>query len=313
MYRLRGNTFLLLLLRAGNQILLNPQEYGESKGGITKPNMLADLIRLTDTTYHPAKIETLASYFSKYLSGDPPASPSYLPFRNPAYRHGLEARIADDYPAVLRQMDSFCRTYLTQEKYPLRLLVAGLVDTILADDSFDGEFDVGGKKVDKKTLDLENKFLLQPFLASVWSNILENHPDTGEGKPTYDAWTEAAGYNTAREITTNIGTERAKKIDVSTDLPEEILTETSIEDAPREEKEAEPVVQELHEEEIESEPVVEEIHEEEPRVEIYEAPYTDPRTKQQVVAQFRVEAKDNGVAIGQVFGGLVIGKRGKDE
>lgn len=88
---------------------------------------------------------------------------------------------------------------------------------------------------------------------------------------------------------------------------------TCIEDAPREEKEAEPVVEELHEEEIESEPVVEEIHEEEPRVEIYEAPYTDPRTKQQVIAQFRVEAKDNGVAIGQVFGGLVIGKRGKDE
>lgn len=229
MERLRGNTFLLLLLRAGCQVLLNPQEYGESKDGVTKPNMLADLIRLTNTNYHPAKMDTLASYFSKYLSGEPPKSPSYLPFSNPAYQHGLESRISDNYPAVLRQMDRFCRTYLTQENYPLRLLVAGLVDAILADDSFDGEFDVGGKMVKKADLDRETKYILQPFLVSVWSNILANHPDTREGAETYFAWTEDAGYNTAREITTSIGAERAKKIAVSTDLPEEMLAETAAE------------------------------------------------------------------------------------
>lgn len=227
MDRLRGNTFLLLLLRAGCQVLLNPQEYGESKGGVTKPNMLADLIRLTDTNYHPAKIDTLASYFSKYLAGEPPRSPAYLPFSNPAYQHGLESRIADDYPAVLTQMDLFCRTYLTQDNFPLRLLVAGLVDAILADDSFDGEFDIGKKTVNKADLDRETKFLLQPFLASVWSNILANHPDTSEGAETYLAWTEDAGYNTAREITTNIGAERAKRIAVSTDLPEEMLVDAA--------------------------------------------------------------------------------------
>lgn len=231
MERLRGNTFLLLLLRAGCQVLLNPQEYGESKDGVTKPNMLADLIRLTDTNYHPAKIETLASYFSKYLSGDPPRSPAYLPFSNPAYQHGLESRITDDYPAVLRQMDRFCRTYLTQENYPLRLLVAGLIDAILADTSFDGQLDIGGKMVDKAALDQETKFLLQPFLVSVWSNILSNHPDTREGAETYLSWTKDAGYNTAREITTSIGAERAKKIAVSADLPEEMLAETAGEEA----------------------------------------------------------------------------------
>lgn len=253
MERLRGNTFLLLLLRAGCQVLLNPQEYGESKEGVTKPNMLADLIRLTNTNYHPAKLDTLASYFSKYLSGDPPRSPSYLPFSNPAYQHGLESRIADDYPAVLRQMDRFCRTYLARENYPLRLLVAGLIDAIIADGSFDGKFDVGGKQVSKADLDQETKFLLQPFLTSVWSNILANHPDTSEGAETYLAWTEDAGYNTAREITTSIGADRAKKIAVSTDLPEEMLAETAVEDeksaeeyraetkkAPADEAEAEP-------------------------------------------------------------------------
>lgn len=299
MERLRGNTFLLLLLRAGCQVLLNPQEYGESKAGVTKPNMLADLIRLTYPAYSPAKMDTLGSYFSKYLSGDPPRSPSYLPFSNPAYQHGLESRIADDYPAVLRQTDKFCRTYLAQENYPLRLLVAGIVDAILADDSIGGEFDVGGRKENKAALNQETQFLLQPFLASVWSNILANHPDTSEGKETYIAWTTDAGYNTARDITTAIGTERAKRIAVSTNLPEEMLADTAEGTDTDEENPTEPAIEEMSEE---------------PRVEVYEAPYTDPNTGRQVVAQFRVEAKDNGIAIGQVFGGLVIGKRGgKDE
>ena len=301
MERLRGNTFLLLLLRSGSQVLLNPQEYGESKAGVTKPNMLADLIRMSNPAYAPAKLETLGSYFSKYLTGEPPRSPSYLPFFNPAYQHGLEARIAEDHPAVLRQMDQFCRTYLAQENYPLRLLVAGIVDTILVDDSFAGKFDVGGKLIRKDQLGDETEFLLQPFLASVWSNILANHPDTSEGKQTYISWTTDAGYNTARDITTPIGTERAKRIAVSTDLPEEMLADTAEEICEADEAKT-------------PEPVMEEPHEEQPRVEVYEAPYTDPNTGRQVVAQFHVEAKDNGVAIGQVFGGLVIGKRGgKDE
>ena len=297
MERLRGNTFLLLLLRAGCQVLLNPQEYGESKDGVTKPNMLADLIRMTNPEYQPAKLDTLGSYFSKYLSGDPPRSPAYLPFSNPAYQFGLQSRIADDYPAVLRQMDKFCRTYLTQENFPLRLLVGGIVDAILADDSFEGAFDVGDRTVSKAELDNQKRFLLQPFLASVWCSILVNHPDTSEGQDTYLEWTEDAGYNTAREITTKIGAERAKKIAVSTDLPEEMLADTAEEDA----EPAEPDV------------TVEEIHEDEPRVEVYDAPFTNPQTGEKVVAQFHVEARDNGIAAGILYGGIHIDRRKKDD
>jgi hypothetical protein len=297
MERLRGNTFLLLLLRAGCQVLLNPQEYGESKDGVTKPNMLADLIRMTNPKYQPAKLETLGSYFSKYLSGDPPRSPAYLPFSNPAYQFGLQSRIADEYPAVLRQMDKFCRTYLTQENFPLRLLVGGIVDAILADDSFEGSFDIGDRTVFKAELDNQKRFLLQPFLASVWCSILVNHPDTSEGQDTYLEWTEDAGYNTAREITTKIGAERAKKIAVSTDLPEEMLADTAEEDA----EPAEPDV------------TVEEIHEDEPRVEVYDAPFTNPQTGETVVAQFHVEARDNGIAAGILYGGIHIDRRKKDD
>lgn len=55
---------------------------------------------------------------------------------------------------------------------------------------------------------------------------------------------------------------------------------------------------------------IEDAHEDEsPKVEVFDASFTDPGTQKQVVAQFHIEEKGNGVAIGQVFGGLVIGKR----
>lgn len=232
MDRLRGNTFLLLLLRAGNDTLLTPQEYGDSKSGVTRPNMLADLIRISDPSYNPAKITTLASYFSVYLQGMPKNSPGYLPFHMPSCQYGLETRIKDDYHAVLRQMDAFCHTYLTNDEIKLRRLVGGLVDIILSDDSFSGEFDVGNKWVGKNELGTINAFQLQSFLVSVWNIILRDHPNHTEGAETYRAWTENAGFNTAANITTDIGAMRAKKIVVSTELPEMDAPSDTADDIP---------------------------------------------------------------------------------
>lgn len=288
--RLRGNTFIALLLRAGVQELSEKPEWGENNNGITRPNMFADLLRMTQPAYDPPKMKSLSSYFSRYLKGELISSPMYFAFNTPAYQHGLATRIQDDYPAVLCEMDCFCRKYLRPSDVDRRQLVGGLIDTILADSTFRGRFDTGNKWVDKADLDNERDFILQPFLVSVWNTILEKYPDASEGAETYMDWTEEIAYSKPRETTTAIGAERAKKIAVSADLPEEIKADTA-----------------------ENE-ITDEVHEEAPRVEVYDAPYTDPRTQQQVVAQFHVEAKDNGIAIGQVFGGLVIGKRGgKDE
>ena len=287
--RLRGNTFIALLLRAGVQELSEKPEWGENNNGITRPNMFADLLRMTQTDYNPPKMKSLSSYFSRYLKGELPSSPMYFAFNTPAFQHGLSMRIQSEYPAVLAEMDRFYRKYLRGSDVDRKLLVAGLVDAILADETFTGRFDIGEKWVEKRELGNERKFILQPFLISVWASILENHPDVSEGGDTYLAWTEEIGYNKPRETTTQIGAERAKKIAVSDVLPETAQTDT-----------AEEITEEVHDEE-------------EPRVEVYEAPYTDPHTQKQVLAQFKVEAHDNGVAIGQVFGGLVIGKRGKDE
>jgi len=203
--RLRGNTFLLLLLRAGNLNLSAPAEYGQTKDGITRPNMMADLLRLSYPAYVCRQKKTLASYFSKYLSGEKPFSPAYFDFQSPIISHGLDERIRADYPVVLDEMQRFCDQYLCDDDATLQYLVAGLIDAILQDDTFSGEFDVGSERVSKEELDYIKQVSLYPFLISVWNQILLNHQDASEGKDTYEAWTSPDGYNTPRRIVTTIG------------------------------------------------------------------------------------------------------------
>lgn len=285
--RLRGNTFIALLLRSGVQELSEKPEWGENNNGITRPNMFADLLRMAQTDYNPPKMKSLSSYFSRYLKGELPSSPMYFAFNTPTFQHGLSMRIQSEYPAVLAEMDSFYRKYLRTSEVDRRLLVGGLVDAILADETFAGRFDIGGRWVEKGELGSEDKFILQPFLVSVWASILENHPDASEGAETYMAWTEEIGYNKPKETTTQIGAERAKKIAVSDVLPEEAQADTAEENI-----------------------VVDagEVHEE-PRVEVYEAPFVDPISHRHVLAQFHVEARDNGIAAGIVYGGINLGDR----
>ncbi|MBR0079582.1 MAG: hypothetical protein IJP69_04330 [Synergistaceae bacterium] len=217
--RLRGNTFLILLLRAGVQELSERPEWGEKNNGITRANMFADLLRMTQPEYNPPKIKTLQSYFSKYLSGEMPRSPSYFDFEKSGFKHGLSTRINNDYQTVLAEMDNFYHKYLRKSKVDRCQLVAGLVDAILQDQTFQGTFNVGDKHVDKKELKDVKNFTLQPFLLSVWNEILMNHTDASEGYDTYMEWTKEAGYNSPRDIVTEIGVERAKKITVSDKIP----------------------------------------------------------------------------------------------
>ena len=291
--RLRGNTFIALLLRAGVQELSEKSVWGQTSNDITRPNMFADLLRMTQPSYTPPKIKTLSSYFSQYLSGEKPFSQMYYAFNTPPYQHGLAMRIQSEYPAVLAEMDSFYHKYLRNSEPDRRLLVAGLVDAVLADDTFFGSFDIGNKKVEKNALGYETHFVLQPFLISIWANILENHPDTSEGIETYLTWTEEIAQSKPREITTQIGAERAKKIAVSDVLPEEGEPDTAEEFVP-----------------VDAEEV-----QDEPHVEDYETSFVDPFTHRQVVAQIHAEARDNGIAAGIVYGGINLGdrRRKKDE
>lgn len=224
--RLRSNTFVTLLLRAGRPELGVRPEWGENNGGITRSGLLADLLRLSMPSYQPKRMETLVSYFSGFIRGNPRSSPMYLPFSTAACRNGLTDRIQKEYGNVLSEMNTICRNYLDLDDYKLRLLVGGIIDTMLADETFRGRFDTGSKWIEKEGLTAEDHFTLQPFLVSVWAAILADYPDTSQGADTYDAWTEDAGFNTAREITTVVGVERAKKITVSVELPGEAEQDT---------------------------------------------------------------------------------------
>ena len=221
--RLRGNTFIALLLRAGVQELSEKPEWGENNNGITRPNMFADLLRMTQPEYNPPKMKSLSSYFSRYLKGDLPSSPMYFAFNTTAYQQGLSMRISENYPAVLAEMDRFYRTYLRTSIVDRKLLVGGLVDAILADSTFDGIFDTGSKRIRKNELDAESNFIIQPFLVSVWNTILSDYPDASEGADTYIEWTDEIAYNKPRETTTQIGAERAKKIAVNDTLSEVVM------------------------------------------------------------------------------------------
>ena len=230
--RLRSNTFIALLLRAGCKELGSHPEYGKNNNGITRSGLLADLLKLSMPEYEPKRMDTLVTYFSSFIQGTPPNSPRYLPFSTAACRNGLGERIKSNYNAVLVEMDYICKKYLDTSDYNYRLLISGIIETILADETFDGKFDIGGKMVSKNDLQNEKYFMLQPFLTSVWNIILSSHPDTTEGAETYLLWSEDDGYNSPRKISTDIGIERAKKITVSAKLSKEVQTDTDIKQQP---------------------------------------------------------------------------------
>ena len=301
--RLRGNIFFLFLLRAAKQKLGVAPSWGTSTQGLTQTQLFMALMQTVDPTYQVPNEGTLRQYISQYLKGDRPDSPTYYPFKTPSFQSGALLYLKDHRSDAIRKMDALCSKFLdTDNEATRKLLVGGLVALILKDGSIPGNtpFDTGYKEATRAELAQETDFILQPFLVSVWGYIVTKKPDAKEGAETYMAWTEDAGGGNPRRITTRWGTNMAKKIAVSTDLPEEMLAETANKDENTDEKPAD------EEKTVEAEEL--------PRVEVYEAPYTDPLTQKQVLAQFHVEARDNGIAIGQVFGGLVIGKRGgKDE
>ncbi len=221
--RLRGNTFLALLLKAANVKLGVRTASYEKENEITRANMLRDLIKMSDPAYNPGDEGTLENYFSKYLLGTAPKNSAVLPFRNPRVTFGLHMRLELDYDKVLAEMDQFCRKYLQMEGFSPWLLAADLVESILQDETFDGEFDTGRVLIGKQDLDQQRHFILQPFLLSVWDTILQHYADPGEGVQTYKEWAgitdDQKSDNRPKPIITLIGIKRAKTITVETDIP----------------------------------------------------------------------------------------------
>ena len=228
--RLRGNTFFLFLLRAAKQELGVAPSWGTSSKGLTQTQLFISLMQTVAPTYQVPNEGTLRQYISQYLKGDRPDSPTYYPFKTPSFQSGALLYLQNHHAEAVRDMDALCRKFLdTDNEATRKLLVGGLIGLVLKDNSIPSTtaFDTGYKEVTRAELAQETGFILQPFLISIWGYIVTKKPNAEEGAATYMAWTEDAGGGNPRRITTRWGTNTAKKIAVSTDLPEEVLVETA--------------------------------------------------------------------------------------
>ena len=217
--RLRGNTFILLLLRAANGDLSANGGWGVKGSGITKPGLLLDLLKMIKPTHSP-NMNTLAQYFSAYMEGTRPDSQTAYPFFTPAFRDLFTKRMHEDYGDLLLEMDSFCRKYLDYNNRNVRRqLVAGILLGLGNDStiSSNAEFDSGYEKIQKRQFKDITRFKLQPFLLSTWFYLVTKKYDASEAKETYREWTGEAEANTAPPITTAIGLKYSEKIEVEFD------------------------------------------------------------------------------------------------
>lgn len=228
--RLRGNIFFLFLLRAARNDLSVAPSWGSSSKGLTQAQMFASLMRTVCPTYSVTNEDSLRQYLSKYMKGDRTHSSTYYPFKDAGFQSGATMHMESEYEEALDEMDRLCRTFLDYENEGTRkLLVGGLVGLILKDDtvSASSTFNTGYKVVAKETLASEEKYILQPFLLSVWYYIVTSQPNAEEGAETYMRWTADAGGGNPRAITTRWGEKMGKKITVSVELPEEAEQDTA--------------------------------------------------------------------------------------
>lgn len=227
--RLRGNTFFLFLLRAAKRELGVAPSWGTSSQGLTQTQLFISLMRTVAPTYQVPNEGTLRQYISQYLKGDRPDSPTYYPFKTPSFQSGALLYLQSHHAEAVRDMNALCKKFLdTDNEATRKLLVGGLISLVLKDNSIPSAtvFDTGYKEVTRAELAQETDFILQPFLISVWGYIVTKKPNAEEGAETYMTWSEDAGGGNPRRITTRWGTNTAKKIAVSTNLPEEMSAET---------------------------------------------------------------------------------------
>ena len=283
---LSGGIFFLLLVEAKATSRPRRDSLDGVKDSVSQKNMLAGLIQQFDSGFRPPmQGRTFDTDQSAYRSCEKDA----LPFFDQQLADTYDRKVRDDFDAALSRMEDYARYYLnTESQEKMDWLGYALIDTLQKDGLIQADqilyYQPGGI-TKSKLLTLEHVYIPSLLLA-LWHFILTRRPGNRAGRATFEAWNVQQGEK---------GNRWTFHSDIGLDYPIKIKFDFD---------KGEPAAEEVHEEE----PVVEEI----PRIEVH--PYVDPRTGQQVLAQFKVEAHDNGIAIGQVFGGLVIGgKRGKDE
>ena len=297
-YYLSGGIFFSLLLEAKGK-RPSPRELrnGKKKCEITNKNMLEGLIQLFCPSFEqPSYGTTFEGDTSDYRSCKA-SDGQNLPFDDEAEIKDFDKRVKNSYTSVLVEMNDYIGTFLYfKSDDQMRWLINRLLIVIEKDRSISPEtvFYLSEEPIPKSELLSVPRYCLANLLLAVWHFIVVNRPDNKLGRDTYTTFYTRANENNAKwKFNDYFGRSypRSFTFDVLA------KPECNNEETPAEE----------------SQPVEPEVIAE-PREEECEASYTAPKTDKQVLAQFHVEAKDHGIAVGQVLGNLVIGNRSdKDE
>lgn len=297
-----GGVFFVLLTEAKGKSASRRKLKCGKKDRVSNRNMLEALIQMLMPSFkQPTVGRTFEGDTSDYRS----CKVSYganLPFDDGVEINRFDDRVKNRYLSVLDDMERFVEEYLkTESDERMQWLTQALLTLIDKDTLIkpNEQFYLSDTPITKSELLALNHYCLSALLIGIWHYIIMHRPDNMRGRSTFEAWhCRSNGTNGRWRFISNIGKNYPKPITYQ--FFGENKGESWTEDRSGVEDMGE-LIDGAYEGEL-------------PKVEVYEAPFTDPITQKQVVAEFHVEAKDNGVAIGQVFGGLVIGKRGnKDE
>lgn len=295
-YYLSGGIFFVLLTEARGATPTRRERKEGKESKITYKNMLEGLIQFFKPSFVQPVGRTFEGNTSEYRSCKVSYG-TYLPFGEKNEIKAFDARVKTSYEDVLAKMDNYICTYLDSDSEEnMKMLIKRLLTIIESDQdiSSDAVFYLSKNPISKSELLTLSHYCLSNLLLGIWHFIVVNRPENIRGEATYkELHTRVQAMHAKWHFKDDFGKSYSRPFAFDVLAKPEINNE------------------EIHEEEpLQENPEVIDA----PRVEVYEAPYTDPTTGKQVLAQFHVEARDHGTAIGQVFGGLVIGNRSdKDE
>lgn len=233
--RLRGNSFILLLLRGRNSKMDEQAAYGTQGNGLTYSALFSDLIHIANPNYPPQSPNTAATmrqYFSGYLhDSHRTVSKKYYPFDNHAFQAVFENRYTTVKAELQDEMYDFCIKYLADDSPSMDLLTAGILEAIMEDPTIeqDADFYTGYRVLRKSQMpEIRNqnepeRINLPCFLLSVWHYIVINKPNASEGIPTCDDW-DKSGDNQPADPNMDIGRNDMDKVCADMKKPPEADT-----------------------------------------------------------------------------------------
>ena len=228
--KLRGNTFLILLLRAAKEEVSARPTWNTQASGLTRAKLFDSLIRVLVPSQKVQNINTLTKYLPAYLEGERPYSRTCYPFNDAKFITRVRNRFNSKGAVALTAMKKFCDDYINMDSSNLEFLIGGIISTALEDDSFNGMFFTGNKWLSKDALknelleagvlgnsgNLKSKpeYNLQAFLLSVWYYILTVYSNAEDAYGAYSEWTDQSNLLTVK---TTIGDTFVDRIQVNID------------------------------------------------------------------------------------------------